>query len=666
VIYKHVNKICAISHNVLTLFLAMKFLFPLASLGLLTLPLILLLHILRDRYQQLPVTSLALWYGLQQKRRGSHFRNLPLTLMLCLQLGIAISLALSLARPAMSFLVDYPQQVIFIIDTTTSMLAQSDSGFLTRIEGLNPVNPVNPLILVKIDAARAMLKAQIESLEPPDSFAIINLKAKPEILFTGEVNQKAQALSILNNLTAGATGLDLPAALTLANGLFIPRHRHKIVILTDGNFELTKLTELTYPVNPLIMVITSPKPLSNQALLNVSAYTLPDKQHRIFARVVNYSDQSVERTLQISTSGNSNQQSKTIQLAPQDETTQIWTLPTQTESATIEIMEADALPQDNRAQLWLAEPAPAQVLLISKTPTLLAKVLHAQPNIKLTIAESFPTMNQGVSQNFDLTILDSLTTTLYNETAWPTGHLLIVNPQTADHAPLMRRVKPDPATAATWLHGLDFSGVYFKQITAITIPTWAEVDLGINDLQLPPSSTPNPQSPIPNPLIFHGQVGQRRVMVWAFNPTESNLPARLAFPLLMNNTMSMLLWPSLPKVILAGTPISLEQGLTIELPDGRRLTHSFATQTNFDQTQQPGLYKIYYPDQRWGGALAVHAGSALESNLHQFQASRQTSEVLKTSEVSTATSSEIYELWAWLAGLALIIILLEGWLAWTP
>ncbi|RME75698.1 MAG: VWA domain-containing protein, partial [Chloroflexi bacterium] len=64
----------------------MSLLVPLALFGLLTIPAILLLHLLRSRRRQIPVSSFLLWRGLEQRRRGGLPRTIPLTLTLLLQL----------------------------------------------------------------------------------------------------------------------------------------------------------------------------------------------------------------------------------------------------------------------------------------------------------------------------------------------------------------------------------------------------------------------------------------------------------------------------------------------------------------------------------------------------------------------------------------------------
>ena len=71
-------------------------------LGLLTLPAILLLHLLRERSKRQPISSLELWRWLEKELRGPRLRRLPVTWVLLLQLLAALGLNLALSRPQFS------------------------------------------------------------------------------------------------------------------------------------------------------------------------------------------------------------------------------------------------------------------------------------------------------------------------------------------------------------------------------------------------------------------------------------------------------------------------------------------------------------------------------------------------------------------------------------
>ncbi len=622
----------------------MNFLVPLALLGLSTLPVILILHLLRNRREQLPIPSLRLWHDLQQKKQGALPRSIPFSLLLLLQLLIASALSLGLARPVFSFLLDQPRQTIFILDTTTSMTAE-DAALGQSVR--------------RFDAARQAIQTQLQALGERDVFAVISLNPQPKILLSGEAGQKTQAIQSLDSLVPGATGLDLPAALTLANGLIDPNRLNQIVVFTDGDYALEgdALPAVLAPIDWQILPSNlSGSPPANQALLNVSSRTLPDGRHRLFARVINYSDEPAARTVQVF-AGDTLFDETTVQLDPQGETARVWTLPAPVETARLELAEADVLPLDNRAEVLLLETVRQRVLLVSNTPDTLARALEAQPGVELTIDS--PAARAHDSAEFDLTVFEGPGLPL-DLTTWPPGNLLVVNPPLGH--PLLpadnfsRNLRPDLASGSSLLAGVDLSGVYFNRVLQATLPNWAEVDLKTSDGVGEAGG---------RPLIFHGSVGGSQLVVWAFDLAASNLPARLALPLLMANTLQTLLSPAPQPVVPIGQPIPISGNFSVEIPGGRRLSSLEAGRAGglFTRTEQPGLYKIFNEQGALVAGFAVHAGSALESNLSP-QLEPATLNIERPTTPTLPPDIEYYEIWPWLAGLVVVLVLFEGWLAW--
>lgn len=643
----------------------MSLLLPVALLGLLTVPLILLLHLLRNRRQQLPISSLRLWRGLQQKRQGALPRNIPLSLLLVLQLLVAAGLTLGLAQPAFSFLRGQPQHLIFVLDTTTSMLAE-DARPADTPQFISENTALGSLAR-RFDLARQVVQVELEGLQPQDSFAIINLNQRPELLLSGDGTQKIQARLTLDNLVPGGTGLDLPAALTLANGLIVPDRPNRIIVLTDDSYVVDS-THLPAVLAPLTWQSFGPglsaadlPAFANQALLNVSSRNLPDGRHRIFARIVNYGAGTVERTLRLTADGRP-VDSVTVQLEAQAETAQVWTLPAAAETAAVEIVEPDVLPADNRAELLLFNPIRYQVLLLTEQaaggngePNLaLRRALEAQPGVELTIVDLATWADQPFSE-FDLLVFDGWPADL---TDWPAGNLLLIDPPlghpqlTVDN--FRRTMRPDLETTSTLLAGVDLSGVYFTRLPAVQLPAWATVDA----LAVTTTTDTGP----PTPLIFHGDVADSRVVVWAFDLAQSNLPARLALPLLTGNTLANLLSTAPAAVVPLGEPVNLTGRVTVEMPDGERLSPTGQTD-QFERTKQPGLYRLLSRADSQVGGFAVHAGSVLESNLAaQFDPGQLVE--LDTGAATALPVTEFEEVWPWLAAAAVLLITVEGWLAW--
>jgi hypothetical protein len=620
----------------------MSLLVPLALLGLLTVPVILLLHLLRNRREQLNIPSLRLWRGLEQKKHGEMPRRIPLSLLLFLQLLVAIALTLSLTRPALSFILARPQHSIFILDISTSMLARDGSQ------------------TSRFDLARQFIQTELQKMAEQDTYTVISLAPRPEILLAGNGQQVAQSSLALDNLIPGATGVDLPAALTLANSqVKSPDREYRIIVLTDGNYSLEtgSLPELLAPVTWQTLPAESAG-VANQALLNVSSTTWPDGRHRLFARAINYGDRPATRSLRVAV-GQTVFDEIQIELEPQGEVARVWTLPALAESVTVELVQTDALPVDNRADLLLRGPSRHRVLLVSDTPDLLGRALEVQPGLELAI-DSPEAVRTDLAE-FDLVVFDGIPPAL---TSWPAPNILVVNPSlghpllTAEH--FARALRPDPDSSSALLAEVDLSGVYFDRVPQLVLPDWAEVDLQAFSV----SPTAAAESQIP--LIFQGTVNDSRLVVWAFDLAESNLPARLALPILTANTVSTLVAPSPPAVVPVGEPVLIDGNFSVETPGGQRLSPSMdqAEQHRFTRTKQPGLYRIYNRSNQPVAGFAVQAGSAMESNLSEPLQPEMLDLTYRAQPAAVTPEIEYQEFWPWLAGLALAVFVVEGWLAW--
>ena len=636
----------------------MSLLLPIALLGLVILPLIVLLHLLRYRREPLTISSLRLWRGLDQKRRGVSPRKLRISLMLLMQLLIAAALVFGLAQPVFSFLMSRPQQTIFLLDNTTSMAAEDAAGS-------------------HFEAARETIRQRLQTMSENDSFAIIGLNHYPQVLAAGNGEDTLPGLQMLDSLQPGATGTNLSAALTLANGLIHAEQRNQIVVLSDNayTFEADDLPHVLAPVD--WQMFGSATPLANQALVNVSARKLTDGRQKLFARIVNYSNEPVQRTVRLVVDGQ-NSGETAVQLGPRADTARVWTLANTAQTATVEIVEADGLPLDNRADLLLANTTDYQLLLLAADTQIeaeaaedetkdnvLARALEAQPGVELTVGDLADLGGYDFT-SFDLIVLDGVPE---DQVDWSQSNLLLINPP-SDNSFLavgddIRNLRPDVKTASALLTEIDWSGVYFDRLPQVTLPEWARTDL-----MAVPAAAENGLSGQPlaeYPLIFHGTLDDNQVMVWTFDLAESNLSGRLALPLLMDNTLSALLSTSIPAVVSVGEPVAIEAGLTVELPDGTRYEQPFQidlNQTNqFVQTQQAGLYKIYNQQDKQIGGFATHTGSSLESNLApEFDPALLVALDAGVGEAPPEIENDEY--WPWLAGLALVVITIEGWLAW--
>src|SRR5215212_8977374 len=132
----------------------MTLLQPLGLLGLLALPLIVLLHLLRERSRRARISSLELWRWLETEVRGPRLRRIPLNLILILHLLAALLLTAAVVQPQLHVSVPFGRatRLILVVDTTTSMgaraigltlgdgtrLGQAQAHAATLLGGLGP------------------------------------------------------------------------------------------------------------------------------------------------------------------------------------------------------------------------------------------------------------------------------------------------------------------------------------------------------------------------------------------------------------------------------------------------------------------------------------------------------------------------------------------------
>jgi hypothetical protein len=162
-----------------------------------------------------------------------------------------------------------------------------------------------------------------------------------------------------------------------------------------------------------------------------------------------------------------------------------------------------------------------------------------------------------------------------------------------------------------------------------------------------------------NALLIAGQRGQQRIAALAFDVADSDLPLRVAFPLLISNTVHWLAGeePDALPGVAAGKTFPLEPAqkasgiaLTAWPKDGivgpPELTGAF-------RPMKSGFYQIADSNSaRW---LAVNTFSADESNIYADSSD-------SSAAPSQGTVLSGWPIWQWLAITAFALSIFEWWL----
>jgi len=583
---------------------------------------ILLLYMLKLRRKQVQVSSILLWERLlRDQQANTPWQKLKRNLLLLLQLLILAALALAFARPALPTPVVASGSVIVLLDASASMNATDASP--TRFE-----------------TARRSIQTLINSLPGGSQMTIILVGNAPQALISAETDQ-----SLLRNALAAAQpsqgSADWQAAFALAAGA---AHSQNVttVIVSDGGLPENGLPALPGDVRYVPIGASDDN-------LAISALALRARQ--LFAEVSNYSaaDRTVLLSLYLNDELLTARQlelkagaSQSLSLDKLPETPGVY-------RARISAPQGDAaldvFPLDDVAFAVNQDAATRRVLLVSKGNLYLEQLLASLPGI-----QPFRALTGEIpSDPFDLYIFDGIL-----PAQLPAGNLLLINPNSnplfdvgaAFKEMTAVQVRDHPLTRF-----VDWSNVHILQAKTVQPPAWADVLVSTTS----------------GPLVFAGETGGRRIAALTFDLRESDLPLQVAYPILFSNLINYLVPPAAfdatqslhPGESLPIVPPPGVERIVIASPSNKAYTLlPSAVTLTFTETDETGYYAVNFiaKDASKVEYFAVNLFDPTESNIRP----RETIQIGRTA-VAPAASNQIglRELWPWLAGLALLVLLVE-------
>ncbi len=605
----------------------MTLLAPLALLSLLTLPIIVVLHMIQSRWRRVEVPSLLLWRQIPLQATARRRRRLRLTLLLLLHLLVASLIGVALAQPEITLPWTSARTRAIIIDTSTSMaLVEGGSSRLER--------------------ARQRAAVLIREMRGADQVALIGAGPQPRLIDRGHVADSARLLGALTALDVEGSGSDLVSAFTIAETLLLDQPGAEIFVLTDGALSPPNFSNIRFPVR--IEVLGTEQP--NRAVATLAARTDAAQAIHIYARLVNAGDRLFRGPVQLwlddqlqLTEQVSMQAGAVLELS--------WTLRGPAQQVRIELDGADGLPLDDTATVVVNNRRPIRVLLVADDSPALMRALQAMPEVEVTTVSPTDYVLEQ-SATVEVTILvDTL------PARWPTGGVLVINPPAGSLLDVRGTTAAVPTitltpAGETLLRDINLSGIDWGSITIIEPPDW-----------LTPLAFSGTQ-----PLILRGRVERSDITVWNVDLTDHPLTRRLAFPLLVARTMRSLAPPPLPAAVTAGETLLYQADLrTTQLeiiaPNGIRdvveVQPALPVAITLTQT---GLYRI----REWANEQTIHEAH-LPVNASTLAEADPTPRMSSTTISPPVTSTQTKSiatpqpLWSWLMIIAIIILVME-WL----
>ncbi len=607
----------------------MSFLSPLAfgALGL-SLPLVLL-YFLKVRRRERRVSSLLLWDStLRDREAAAFFQRLQRDPLLILQVLALIALTLALARPVVTVMGHGARKVVIVLDTSASMKARD----------------VSPS---RFDVARAQAASLVRHLGAGAEIMVIEAGVQPKVV-AALGRDRNRALAAIGAASAHDLPNRLGEAVRTARALVGTDPRAEIDVLTDGAFALREGPDTKDPRVHWLGVGRRGKNVGITSLaVRKSYYGAFDYQ--AFISFVNYTPDTQTFTFTLDLDG-ARVAEKSVTLEPSVRRSVVVPFSHQGGGTIIARLGIDDdLDADNIAYAVLPPPRKINVMLVSPGNLFLEKVLRTDPEVNVDIRT--PEQYQGGMGGADVVVLDSI-----NPPRVGAGRFVFVNGVPGD-VPLDVLGRMERPTIMDWdrthpvMRHVDFSKVAIED--AIRMRPLAAGHALVEA--------------VGGTLMYALEEQDRKAVFIGFDLFKSDFPLRVAFPLILSNSLRWLHPAGLDQSsleIAAGQPILLpvEHGVssvTVTTPSGRAVKAQITRGVvSFTETDEVGLYTL--TTSRGQMQIAVNLMDADESNLEPRPLPVSTA----APQPSTAAVPVQRELWAVFVVIAIVILLVEALLYW--
>jgi Ca-activated chloride channel family protein len=522
---------------------------PLATLlgvGAVAGALTVLLYVLKLRRRPVAVPFSPIWQRvLRDKEASEWFARLKRLLSLLLQLLLLALLVFALGDPRPSAAVDEARHVVVLVDASASMKA-TDAA---------------PSRLV---AAKALVGELIDGLGGADRMLIaeMNARSTPLSTMSSDVSELNEAL---DRVSATDTRAELGRALSFALDSLRGLSRPSIVIVGDGGYgDLdgalrgldTRGVELSYvPVG---------ERGENVAITAFSArrYPLDKSRYEVLLEVANTGE--VAREVELTLLGDGNVVDVTrLSVGAGEQMTRVYAdlggASRRLEARVRTPSGADVLPADDVAYAVMPERRRARILVVTSGNTYLEAALLLDEYLEVTTVEpgEYPP-----SEAFDVTIFDGVSPRRVSRT----GAALYLNAPEGGPVILGRRIEA---------FGFD---TWDKKSPLLRWIAPENVQVAHGRALEPAKADRVVGASADGPIVVTGRRDEGPFVALGFDPRDSDIVLRIAWPLLLLNTIDSFVSEASDYVSSYRTgdvwhvPVGAAASARVSGPDGAEIT----------------------------------------------------------------------------------------------
>lgn len=604
----------------------MNFLAPTAFAFAAAIPVVIVFYLLKRKRVVRLVSSTLLWQQfLAETQASAPFQKLRKNWLLILQIILLVLAVLALARPYFAARTQPAQLRVVILDASASMQATDE-------------------IPSRFEKARSEALKWVDSLANNDQMVILQAGANTEVKQSA-TSEKAALRRALQGCTCSDGPTRLVSALRMAESLVRDQRGAEVHLFSDG--AVPELSEFDNKGLPLVFHRVG-KSSNNLGITALDVRANPEDPHQraVYASVANFSTNSVQTDLELLLDDRL-LETRPLNIPAGETSPQVFLAAQPRDGVfTLRLTAKDDLAADNEASIVSLLPKPVKVLLVTRGNRLLEKALRAAANVELAQSNDLTDPALG----FDFVVLDGVVPTV-----WPKGNVLAIHVVNTNWISEVTRIEGPPIVDWRSAHpllryaGLD--NVQIAESLGAKAPTWAV------------SLVDSPQAP----LILAGDLGRQRIIWIGFDVLESNWPLRVSFPIFIANAVEWLN-PANAKggqlLVKAGDAFRLglgrpENEAQVTLPNGqvKRLTiDPNANELVFGETYKQGIYRLRLGTNET--IFCVDLLDAAESNIKP----REELKLGNYTRIAATTRQRTnMELWRSIAGLGLLVLLVEWW-----
>ncbi len=469
---------------------------------------IVMLYILRLRRRREPVSTLMFWEQIfREKQTTSLFQKLKHLLSLLLQLLFLALLVLALARPQFAFVTKSARQVILILDRSASMNAVD--GTLSRLE-----------------SAKQGALRMVDNLRFIDEMMVISCHTQP-VIHSPFTNHQKSLRHAIESIVPTDVKTDLQPALAVAHSMAQTKSNPEIVVFSDfhqvpDSLLIQRKTPQSPPSDTKVHLL--PVNLGVEGNVGITQFRVRKSlanafDYQTLLTVINASVEEKSFNVELYLN-DALLDVRPYTLAPGGSKSELFTNFTMEAGRLKAVLDVeDALSTDNVAYAALPKREQIPILLVTPNNPFLENALAVDEKLDLTVVAP-DQYDPGVA-GYEVIIFDR-----YNPPTLGDGNYMFIYP---------------PKAGAIWQIG--------ESLEIPIITEWERKHpilrhVHLDNVQITeayqvnvPATTNVLVRSFEDPLLIVEENPNRRVVFIAIDTLKSDLPLRIAFPLIIANTI---------------------------------------------------------------------------------------------------------------------------------